>query len=154
MGIWTVTPILRIFDERKAKEFYVDFLGFSIRFEHRFGENFPLHMGLSLSDCTLHLSEHHGDACPGAQVRIRCDLIEQCLATFVSKDYKFAKPRAPNATPWQTLEATISDPLREPPDICSRKMIATSACGHKVSSARNLRPLSISRVGPSAAFGP
>jgi uncharacterized glyoxalase superfamily protein PhnB len=106
-----VTPVLRIFDEHKAKEFYVDFLGFTLTFEHRFGENFPLYMGLSLSDCTLHLSEHHGDACPGAQVRIRCDHIEQYLTTLASKGYKFSKPGVPNATPWQTLEATITDPF-------------------------------------------
>ena len=106
-----ITPVLRIFDEPKAREFYIDFLGFTVVFEHRFGENFPLYMGLSLSDCTLHLSEHHGDACPGAQIRIRCDNIAQYLATLASKDYKFSKPGMPSATPWQTLEATIADPF-------------------------------------------
>ena len=29
-------PILRMFDETKAREFYLDFLGFSVEFEHRF----------------------------------------------------------------------------------------------------------------------
>ena len=29
-------PILRSFDEATAKEFYVEFLGFKIDFEHRF----------------------------------------------------------------------------------------------------------------------
>lgn len=29
-------PILRMFDEAKAREFYLDFLGFSVEFEHRF----------------------------------------------------------------------------------------------------------------------
>jgi len=106
-----ITPVLRIFDEPKAKEFYVDFLGFTKVFEHRFGENFPLYMGVSLSDCTLHLSEHHGDACPGAQIRIRCDDIARYLAMLAAKDYKFSKPGEPNATPWQTLEATIADPF-------------------------------------------
>ncbi len=36
-------PILRIFDVAKAMEFYIDFLGFSVDWEHRFGENFPLY---------------------------------------------------------------------------------------------------------------
>ena len=31
-----ITPILRIFDEAKAREFYVDFLGFKVDWEHRF----------------------------------------------------------------------------------------------------------------------
>lgn len=40
-------PVFRIFDEAKAKEFYVDFLDFKIDWEHRFGENFPLYMQVS-----------------------------------------------------------------------------------------------------------
>ena len=66
-----ITPVLRIFDEAKAREFYVDFLGFSVGFEHRFSDNSPLYMGVIRAGCALHLSEHHGDACPGAQVRIK-----------------------------------------------------------------------------------
>lgn len=56
------TPVLRIFDEAKAREFYIDFLGFTQIFEHRFGDNFPIYIGISHSGCVLHLSEHHGDA--------------------------------------------------------------------------------------------
>src|SRR5262245_43479470 len=40
-------PILRIFAVDKAKEFYVDFLGFAIDWEHRFGDNFPLYAQIS-----------------------------------------------------------------------------------------------------------
>jgi len=35
-------PILRMFDEAKAREFYLDFLGFSVEFEHRFEADLPL----------------------------------------------------------------------------------------------------------------
>lgn len=47
-------PIIRIFDEGKAREFYVDFLGFQLDWEHRFGDNFPLYMQVSRagSSCT------------------------------------------------------------------------------------------------------
>ncbi len=61
-------PILRMFDERKAREFYLDFLGFSVEFEHRFEADLPLYLGISRNGLHLHLSEHHGDACPG----LRC----------------------------------------------------------------------------------
>lgn len=37
-------PVLRIYDIAKAKEFYVDFLGFAIDWEHRFDDNAPLYM--------------------------------------------------------------------------------------------------------------
>jgi catechol 2,3-dioxygenase-like lactoylglutathione lyase family enzyme len=44
MQLGKVTPILRIFDEAKALEFYVDFLGFKVDWQHRFEANFPLYL--------------------------------------------------------------------------------------------------------------
>ena len=41
------TPILRSFDEAKAREFYLDFLGFQVVFEHRFEPGLPLYMGVA-----------------------------------------------------------------------------------------------------------
>ena len=38
-----VIPVLRMFDYQKAKEFYVDWLGFEILWEHTFEENFLLY---------------------------------------------------------------------------------------------------------------
>lgn len=55
-------PILRTFDEAKAREFYVGFLGFTIDWEHRFTPELPLYCQVSRAGCLLHLSEHHGDA--------------------------------------------------------------------------------------------
>ncbi len=34
-------PIIRIFDEAKAREFYLEFLGMSVDWEHRFEEALP-----------------------------------------------------------------------------------------------------------------
>jgi catechol 2,3-dioxygenase-like lactoylglutathione lyase family enzyme len=59
-------PILRSFDAAKAKAFYVDLLGFTIDWEHRFQPDFPLYMQVSRDDLRLHVSEHHGDATPGS----------------------------------------------------------------------------------------
>ena len=36
-------PILRIFSVEKAREFYLDFLGFIWDWEHRFDDNAPLY---------------------------------------------------------------------------------------------------------------
>ncbi len=63
-------PMLRMFDEAKAREFYLGFLGFAVDWEHRFEPGFPLYMQVSRGACPLHLSEHHGDCSPGAAVRI------------------------------------------------------------------------------------
>ena len=42
-----VVPVLRIFDYAKTIEFYVDWLGFTIDWEHCFGDNSPLYMQVS-----------------------------------------------------------------------------------------------------------
>lgn len=36
MSLGNPIPILRIFDEAKAREFYVGFLGFTVDWKHRF----------------------------------------------------------------------------------------------------------------------
>lgn len=64
------TPILRIFDESKARRFYLDFLGYRIDFEHRFEPDLPLYMQVSRDESMLHLSKHHGDGTPGQHIRI------------------------------------------------------------------------------------
>ncbi|MCP3772362.1 VOC family protein [Paenibacillus sp. MZ04-78.2] len=106
----SVTPILRIFDEAKARAFYLDYLGFQVDWEHRFEENFPLYMQISLGACTLHLSEHHGDCCPGAALRIEVENLEAFHAKLEAKDYKYAKPGL-ETTPWDTRELTVKDPF-------------------------------------------
>lgn len=65
-----VIPILRTFPGEQARRFYVDFLGFTVDWDHRFGEGMPMYQQVSREGCVLHLSEHHGDATPGSAVRI------------------------------------------------------------------------------------
>ena len=43
MPLQAATPILRIFDEAKAREFYLDFLGFRLDWQHRFDDHAPLY---------------------------------------------------------------------------------------------------------------
>ena len=106
-----VVPILRIFDVAKAQEFYIDFLSFTLKFEHRFGDDFPLYMGVSRDGCELHLSEHHGDASPGSHVRIEAADIVGLASELAAKQYRYARPGAPEVKPWGTLELTITDPF-------------------------------------------
>jgi catechol 2,3-dioxygenase-like lactoylglutathione lyase family enzyme len=85
-------PILRIFDVRKAKEFYVDFLGFTVDWEHRFEPDAPLYMQVSLGALVLHLSEHHGDGSPGAAVFVRVQGLADYHAQLLAKRYPFLRP--------------------------------------------------------------
>ena len=107
----SVAPVLRIFDEQKAREFYIDFLGFKLGFEHRYEPGFPLYMGVSNGNCTLHLSEHNGDASPGAQVRIQAKDVDSLAAELAAKDYKHARPGRAKMMPWGTKDVTIADPF-------------------------------------------
>jgi len=103
-------PILRILDEKKAREFYVDFLGFKVDWEHRFEANAPLYMQISRDGCVLHLSEHYNDCTPGGALRIDTDAVESLNRELLQKDYKYAKPGVGD-TPWQTREMNIKDPF-------------------------------------------
>jgi uncharacterized glyoxalase superfamily protein PhnB len=85
-------PILRIFSVEKAKEFYVDYLGFSLDWEHHFEDNTPAYNQVSRAGLVLHLSEHHGDCCPGSTVFVWMTGIEEFHREITSKGYKYLRP--------------------------------------------------------------
>jgi uncharacterized glyoxalase superfamily protein PhnB len=105
-----ITPILRSFDEAKAREFYVDFLGFKVDWEHRFEPGLPLYMQVSKDDCIIHLSEHHGDCSPGGRLRIETTGLDEYRNELLAKKYKYSRPGI-EETPWGTREMTIGDPF-------------------------------------------
>jgi len=102
-------PILRIFSVEKAKEFYLDFLGFKLDWEHRFGDNFPLYAQVSRSGLVLHLSEHHGDACPGSAILIMMQGIDDYHREVTAKDYRYYKPGEDE--PWGARVMKVTDPF-------------------------------------------
>lgn len=110
MTLSRTTPVLRSFDEAKAREFYIDFLGFQVDFEHRFEENLPLYMGISKDDCRLHITEHHGDCSPGSAVRIATKGLAFYHQELLGKAYKYAQPGL-ETTPWGTREMSVTDPF-------------------------------------------
>jgi len=110
MKLGATTPILRIFDEAKARAFYVGFLGFQVDWEHRFEPALPLYLQVSRSGCVLHLSEHHGDCCPGAAMRIAVDDIDALHAELAARDYGYARPGI-EAMPWGTRDMSVKDPF-------------------------------------------
>jgi hypothetical protein len=85
-------PILRIFDEAKAREFFVDFLGFQVDWAHRFGDNFPVFMQISRGACVINLSEHHGDATPGSAVRIEVDQLDAIIRRSTKRSTSMRGP--------------------------------------------------------------
>ena len=85
-------PLLRIFDVAKAKEFYVGFLGFRIDWEHRFDEVAPIYMQVSRGALVLHLTEHHGDCCPGSTVFVRMRGVDDFHREISAKGYGYLRP--------------------------------------------------------------
>ena len=108
-GFSTPIPILRMFDEAKAREFYIGFLEFKVDFEYRFEPGAPLYMGISRGACVVNLSEHFGDATPGSTLRIRTD-VDALVAQLSAKAYRHSRPGPPVLTSWGTKEETIRDP--------------------------------------------
>lgn len=102
-------PILRMFDETKAREFYLAFLGFSVEFEHRFAADLPLYLGICRDGLRLHLSEHHGDASPGATLFVPLRNIGALHAELSAKGYRYGRPEIVQQDWGQILE--VHDPF-------------------------------------------
>lgn len=103
-------PILRIFSVAKAKEFYCDFLGFAIDWEHRFTDDAPLYMQISRAGLVLHLSEHHGDGCPGTIVHVETTGIDAFHRAITARPYKYYRPGIED-TPWGSRQMEVCDPF-------------------------------------------
>lgn len=107
-----VIPILRILDEAKALEFYVDFLGFNRDWGNRAsGARF---MQVSLDACILHLSEHSGDAGLGSAVKLHTDRIEEYLAQLLSRKFPpgvAEQNPGVERQPWGSLDMVRVDPF-------------------------------------------
>ncbi|TCL72277.1 glyoxalase superfamily protein [Rhizobium sp. BK251] len=112
-------PIFRIFSVEKAMEFYCGFLGFTLDWEHRFGDNFPLYCQVSRDRMIMHLSEHSGDASPGAKAFVWVTGVRAYQAELAAKDYRYMKPGVEEA-PWG-FEMTVIDPFSNRIAFCERK---------------------------------
>lgn len=81
-------------DESLAKSFYLDFLGFEIDWEHRFGESdqSPLYMQISQGASALHLNGHATEETPVCEVRIPVSGLQQYCDFLSAKETEFPSP--------------------------------------------------------------
>lgn len=110
MDVSQTIPVLRIFDEAKARAFYVGYLGFRVDWEHRFEPGLPLYMQVFRGGCTLHLSEHHGDGTPGTVVFLRMEGLEAFHRELAQKNYAYLRPGIELA-PWNAKLMELADPF-------------------------------------------
>jgi uncharacterized glyoxalase superfamily protein PhnB len=101
-------PTLRILDYAKAIEFYIDYLGFNIDWEHRFGETDPIYMQLTKNGLTLHLSENKRFQ-TGIIIFVESKGILEFEKELVSRNTSII-PKV-EKTNWQTLQMEIEDPF-------------------------------------------
>ncbi|MFD1344644.1 glyoxalase superfamily protein [Litorisediminicola beolgyonensis] len=112
-------PILRSYREEEARDFYLRFLGFEIGFEHRFGPDLPLYMEVRRGAAVLHLSEHHGDASPGAAVRIETDGLADYHREITARGHRGARPGIVEQS-WGFREMALTDPAGNRLIFCER----------------------------------
>ena len=92
-----------------ARAFYIDFLGFTVQFEHRLAPDAPLYMGIERDGCVLHLSEHFGDGTPGTFVRIEVPDVHAYAKALNTKNYRSARPGV-QSQEWGHDDMSIRDP--------------------------------------------
>lgn len=112
-------PIFRIFAIDKAMEFYCEFLGFTLDWEHRFADDLPLYCQVSRGGMLLHLSEHAGDASPGARAFVRIKGAAALQAELAARNYRYMKPGL-RKQPWG-LEVEVIDPFNNRITFCEQQ---------------------------------
>lgn len=120
LRVGRVIPILRIFSVEKAREFYLDYLGFHLDWEHRFDDNAPLYMQVSRNGLVLHLSEHYGDGSPGSSFQVDFEGVRELHAEISAKNYGYWRPGI-TQTFWGTDQLNLLDPFGNKIRLCEPK---------------------------------
>jgi Glyoxalase superfamily protein len=115
-----VIPILRIFSIEKASEFYIDYAGFHLDWEHRFDATAPLYMQVSRDGLVLHLSEHYGDGSPGAHFQVTFKGVRDLHTELCAKNYPYWRPGI-DETFWGTDQLNLLDPFGNKISLCEPK---------------------------------
>jgi len=103
-------PIFRIFSLEKAREFYLDLLGFKTDREHRFEPDAPVFMQVSRDGLAINLSEHHGDGTPGSIAYVYMTGVRALHRELNEKKYRHNRPGLLEQE-WGMTELTVTDPF-------------------------------------------
>jgi catechol 2,3-dioxygenase-like lactoylglutathione lyase family enzyme len=112
-----VIPILRMFSIEKAREFYLDYLGCHLDWEHRFEPTAPLFMQVSRDGLVLHLTEHYGDGSPGTNFQVDFEGVIDLHAELSAKNYPYWRPGLAT-TFWGTPRLSLLDPFGNRLQLC------------------------------------
>ena len=113
-----VVPTLRITDLARARAFYVDGLGFTVDWEHRFEPHFPVFMQITRDGLTLYLSQHSGDCEVGGLVHLYVPDVDAWYAGITASGIHVPAP--PEDQPWGNRDFRVADPDGNRLAICTR----------------------------------
>jgi catechol 2,3-dioxygenase-like lactoylglutathione lyase family enzyme len=102
-----VYPALRITDYDRSKAFYVDGLGFSIDWEHRYEPHFPVFMQVSREGLSLYLSQHSGDCQVGGLAYLYVPDVDAWHRAIVARGLTVDPPEN---QPWGSRDMCLTDP--------------------------------------------
>ena len=111
-------PVMLSLHEAKCREFYCNFLGFEIEFEHRFAPHMPVYLGLRRGPVELHLSPHRGDAKTGSAVFVWMTGVDDYRRELTASGASFPVPEVVDQT-WGR-ELTVADPFGNRLRFCER----------------------------------
>jgi hypothetical protein len=120
-----VVPIFRIFSVDNAREFYLEYLGCRLDWEHRHRDNAPLYAQVSRDGLVLHLPEHYGDESPGASSQVEFKGERALQVELDAKNYQYWRPRISEAF-WGTEQLNLLDPFRNRIHLCEPKPAKSS----------------------------
>lgn len=117
-GINLTIPVLRVFSEPLARQFYVDFLGFHLDFGGPAeGPGTPFYGQVSRNGTTLHLAEYAYEPTPGATVLIWMSGLNELHAALDANEVR-TKLWGPavwmpviEELPWGVRSLAIGDPF-------------------------------------------
>ena len=110
--MYKAIPVLRVFDYAKTIEFYVDWLGAKIMWEHR-PANIPFYMQVAVNGASINLSQHHGDCSPGGMVILEdYENLQSYHQQLLDKKYQFMNSGLEKVD-WDptTISMTVIDPF-------------------------------------------
>mgnify|MGYP001206626936 CR=1 FL=1 len=106
----TVTPQFRITNEQRSIAFYVDGLGFTIDWEHRFEPGFPVFMQLTRQGQSIFLTGHAGDCKVGGAAYFVVPDVDAYYEDFVARGVPRVHMQPPEDLPWGAREMVVTDP--------------------------------------------
>jgi hypothetical protein len=109
MAMKPARPALRIFDNRFAQSFYLDWLAFQLNWKHCPQDGGPSIMEVKRDDTTLVLSEHYGDGTPGTKVFIEIDDLDSLHQELTARHNPYMRPGIEDVD-WGRI-LTVIDPF-------------------------------------------